>query len=320
MIATAALAVAAVTFAAEPAPPKFEIKDGDRIVWIGGAVVEREQRYGYWETALHAAFPDKNFTLRNLGWSGDTVGGESRARFDFNQPDAGFKQLVDLTLELKPTVIFISYGANESFEGEAGLEKFERGLEKLLDALKPAKARVVLFTPMPVCAAESPTGSPDPAVRNEMIARYVEVVESVGGRRELYVANLHRRVKSVFNSLKAANNLKPNLGGSPQMTANGTHLTGKGYIATQFGFLDSLGHPVDMSRYGEQIAKLEPLRRAIVAKNQLFFYRWRPQNETYLFGFRKHEQGKNAKEVAEYDPLVAKAEDEIAKLKKSLRN
>ena len=53
--------------------------------------------------------------------------------------------------------------------------------------------------------------------------------------------------------------------------------------------------------------KLEPLRVAIVAKNELFFYRWRPQNETYLFGFRKHEQGNNAKEIAEFDPLVAKA-------------
>ena len=54
---------------------------------------------------------------------------------------------MSLTLELKPTVIFVSYGTNESFEGEAGLPKFEKGLEKLLDALKPANARVVLFTP-----------------------------------------------------------------------------------------------------------------------------------------------------------------------------
>ena len=59
---------------------------------------------------------------------------------------------------------------------------------------------------------------------------------------------------------------------------------------------------------------LEPVRQAIRKKNQLYFYRWRPQNETYLFGFRKHEQGKNAKEVAEFDPLVAEAEAEIDKL------
>ena len=62
--------------------------------------------------------------------------------------------------------------------------------------------------------------------------------------------------------------------------------------------------------------KAEVLRSAIRKKNELYFYRWRPQNETYLFGFRKHEQGKNAREVAEFDPLVAAAEAEIDKLLK----
>ena len=55
--------------------------------------------------------------------------------------------------------------------------------------------------------------------------------------------------------------------------------------------------------------KLEPLRAAIVAKNEQFFNKWRPQNETYLTGFRKHEQGKNAKEIAEFDPFITKAEE-----------
>ena len=45
------------------------------------------------------------------------------------------------------------------------------------------------------------------------------------------------------------------------------------------------------------------------------FYRWRPQNITYLFGFRKHEQGQNAKELAEFDKLIAAKEKEINKLK-----
>ena len=40
-------------------------KDGDRIVWIGNTLVEREQRYGYWEAALHAVYPDRPFILRD---------------------------------------------------------------------------------------------------------------------------------------------------------------------------------------------------------------------------------------------------------------
>src|SRR6185437_6857217 len=66
---------------------------------------------------------------------------------------------------------------------------------------------------------------------------------------------------------------------------------------------------------GPSLEQAERLRRAIVEKNRLYFYRWRPQNETYLFGFRKHEQGQNAREVPLFDPLVAEKEAEIAKLR-----
>ncbi len=278
---------------AQPAQKPFEIKDGDRIVWIGSTMVEREQTYGYWETALHAAFPNVDFTLRNLGWSGDTVWGESRAAFD--PPAKGYERLVSLTLELKPTVIIISYGANESFEGEAGIEKFEQGLEKLLDSLKPANARIVMFSPLP---CQTHAGYPDPTVRNKLLALYGKSIGKVARTRGLYFAD-H------FN---ASTRLPENA------TENGVHLTAEGYKAETQAILTSLGAEFQAPNWD----KVEPLRQAIVEKNQLFFYRWRPQNETYLFGFRKHEQGKNAKEVAEFDPLVSKAEEKIAELRKSL--
>ena len=57
------------------------------------------------------------------------------------------------------------------------------------------------------------------------------------------------------------------------------------------------------------------LRKEIVAKNKLYFHRYRPQNETYLFLFRKREQGNNAVEIPQFDPLVEAAEKKIALLK-----
>ncbi len=65
----------------------------------------------------------------------------------------------------------------------------------------------------------------------------------------------------------------------------------------------------------EWSAQLRKLRQLILAKNQLYFYRWRPQNETYLFGFRKHEQGNNGREIPQFDPLVVDKEAQIAKLR-----
>ena len=52
----------------------------------------------------------------------------------------------------------------------------------------------------------------------------------------------------------------------------------------------------------------------------LYFYRWRPQNETYLFGFRKHEQGNNAREIPQFDPLVEAKEKEIARLRRPVKH
>ena len=133
--------------AADPAPPPppFTFEDGDRVVLIGNTLIEREQRSGYWETALTARFPKKNITFRNLGWSGDDVRGIARNSFDGSP--AGFNRLRDGVLGLKPTVLIVAYGGNESFDGSAGLPKFIVDYEKLLDALAPTKARLILVAP-----------------------------------------------------------------------------------------------------------------------------------------------------------------------------
>src|SRR5262245_8614783 len=115
----------------------LELKPSDRVILIGGTLIELEQRYGYWESVLTARYPGIKF--RNLGWSGDDVFGTARRAFDLDKPDIGRKRLVELALAEKPTVIIIAYGANEAFEGEAGLDKFKKGMEKLLDEVATSK-------------------------------------------------------------------------------------------------------------------------------------------------------------------------------------
>lgn len=284
-----------ILFAAQTQAAPLELKPTDRLVLIGGTLIEREQRYGYWETALTARYP--GLKVRNLGWSGDDVNGTARKAFDLADPNIGRKRLVELTLAEKPTVILIAYGANEAFEGEAGLDKFKKGLEKLLDELAPAKARIVLMSPPPMEDKGRPL--PDPAPQNKRLALYRDAIKQVADARGLAFADL-------FAALGEGK--KPSDG----LTDNGLHFTEAGYRHTTATFLTALGLAGD-TVYSEA---LEPVREAVRKKNELYFYRWRPQNETYLFGFRKHEQGRNAKEVAEFDPLVAAAEAEIDKLLK----
>lgn len=63
----------------------------------------------------------------------------------------------------------------------------------------------------------------------------------------------------------------------------------------------------------DSTAQWEQLRELIRTKNELYFHRWRPQNITYLFGFRKHEQGNNAADIARFDPFIEELEGRIHK-------
>jgi lysophospholipase L1-like esterase len=349
----------------------FKLVDGDRVVLLGNTLIEREQRYGYWETALTSRWPDRNVTFRNLGWSGDTVWGESRAGFDTLAQ--GYQRLLDHTLALKPTVIFIGYGTNESFAGKDGLPRFQKQLDKLLDDLAPGKARIVLLAPPLVDAPRWPGGKPDD--RNRALRLYADAIKQTAERR-------HANFVPEFCQ---------SYGPAHPLTDDGMHLTGFGYWSTAHGLLNELKlaadrrlEPVELAgqapvrvvqkilpnppvppepgvkdlqgdcfvrardlkpgKYtlkidgqavhtadaemwmkpggfgvlvpnGPSLEQAEKLRQTIVEKNRLYFYRWRPANETYLFGFRKHEQGQNAREIPQFDPLVAEAEAKIARLR-----
>ncbi len=376
---------------ARPAPraaPGFALADGDRVVFLGNTLIEREQGHGYWELALTARFPKAKVIYRNLGWSGDTVFGDARAGFG-NAAD-GFKQLKEHVLALKPTVLVIGYGTNESFEGPDGLPKFTKGLNVLLDALAPAKARVVLLSPLRHEYLGPPL--PSPVAQNKNLRLYADAIRDVAAKRNHAFVDLYDLLGDGSR-----------LAWPAPLTDNGMHPTAWGYWRSAFALERGLGLPergwridvegskakargarvdrlsagplrfqvtdsllpapappkagapktafpfddrvlcvkglaagdhvltidgkevatasaagwaagVRLTR-GPELDQAEKLRKEIVAKNELYFHRWRPQNVTYLLGFRKHEQGKNAREIAQFDPLVDAREKEIARLR-----
>src|SRR5204862_5696375 len=66
---------------------------------------------------------------------------------------------------------------------------------------------------------------------------------------------------------------------------------------------------------GPLSVQAEKLRQVAVLKNMQFFNQWRPANETYLFGFRRNEQGQNAREMPMFDEPIAQKEAEMAGLR-----
>ena len=79
--------------AANASADPLTLKPTDRVLLTGSTVIEREQRYGYWEAMLTNRFP--GIKVRNLGWSGDDVFGLARRAFDLDKPDIGRQRLVE---------------------------------------------------------------------------------------------------------------------------------------------------------------------------------------------------------------------------------
>jgi lysophospholipase L1-like esterase len=297
------LAATAPARVAAPKPPPFELKDGDRVVFIGGTFIEREQCYGYLETLLRTQWPDRKVTFRNLGWSGDNVFGASRGYFEY--ADAGFARLTKIVHELKPTVIVVGYGMTESFEGEAGLPTFRTGLEKMLDMLKDLNARETVLIG-PIQHEKLPPPLPDPAGHNKSLRMYANTMKELAKQRGM-------RFVDLYDLTKPGADAKP-------LTENGIHLTPVGYAraaletAKQLGVKPAAAWSLDDKGVINNPGHLEAIRQLSIQKNVQYFNSWRPANETYIFGFRSYEQGKNAAEMPKFAEPIARLEDQITKL------
>lgn len=172
-----------------PADP-WKLEKGDRVALIGSGLIEQERSHGYLETALTRHFPDSTVSFRNLGWSGDTVRGSARTG-GFQSPD-GFARLLQDLQNLKPTVIFIGYGTNESYAGPEGLPDFLQGFATLLDRLAPLKARIVVLSP--IVHEDLGRPYPDPAGHNQNLERYTAALEKLAARRGLRFVDLFHRL------------------------------------------------------------------------------------------------------------------------------
>lgn len=378
----AALAVlsALPSQAAEKTPRKvpFELVDGDSVVLLGGTFIERAQRYGWLESEVQARFPDRKLRFRNLGWSADTTLAESRGIFD--APAQGYARMLQQLKDIKPSVIVVNYGANESFAGESGVPKFIAQYEKLLGDLAGTNADIVLMTPH--SHLEMPAPLPKPDARNRNLHLYGDAVKSAAESRGLPVIDLLKlNWQGVHSTDVSDNGLHFNSAGyrvvASQMPAlwfgpaevRGVKVVGDNKAEATGGTVSDLQASAEAAKFnwasaptasaeivlqvaglkdgnyavladGKEVAKasasdlakgkllplngpkhaaaVEALRQKVIEKDTMYFHRWRPQNVTYLFLFRKHEQGNNAKEVEDFEPIVAKLDAEIHQLKQPI--
>ena len=233
---------------------------------------------GSFEAELQCRRPDWKLSFRNLGWSGDDVHGIARKRFD--SPEDGFQRLLKDVETADPTVVLVAYGSAEASDGEPAISQFQAGLKRLVSELQKQDRRLILLSPVAMPGFRVPG-------YDQSISQCRAIIQRVGEEQGIPVVS-------------------PNwVPDDDDLTEDRLLPNVQGYAALGNATADRLvgGAPCDVSRLD--------LRRRISAKNQLFFHRYRPQNETYLFLFRKHEQGNNAAEIPQFDPLILAADKAI---------
>ena len=120
-----------------PASMALELKDGDRVIFVGDTFLEREGTRGMIEHRLTVAYPGRKVLFRNLSWSADLPTGESRASFDWHRGDIHFRtNLLGQIRAANPSVVIIGYGMAASFGGEKGLSKFRADLDLLVKEIR----------------------------------------------------------------------------------------------------------------------------------------------------------------------------------------
>ena len=300
------------------------LQTGDRVALVGGGLIERARLNGYLETALTAGAGPKvtGLKFRNLGWSGDTVFNDARSYF--GKPKEGRDRLKKIIADWKPSVVLLNYGAEVALSsGRAWTDEstaskrsagswdesvavFLEGYGKMLGEIRKGAGddlrEIVIIAPPPFENLGSPL--PDHLENNRRLAKVRDALQTFAKKWNVHFVDL-------FGAM-GGDKLEKEVS-SKAFTHDGLHFTKHGYreLASQLAL--GLGYEAIQSD-----TLTENLRKGIIEKNRLFFHRWRPANETYLYLFRKHEQGNNAKEIPQFDPIIEKREKEIEAIRSQL--
>src|SRR5689334_11741067 len=249
-------------------PDRLELKSGDHIAILGGALADRLQHSGHFETLIHAAHPGQNIVVRNLAVSGDEVVTRARSE-NFGSPD-------DWLTRTKADVIFAFFGYNESFKGYEGLEKFKADLDQFLKTALTKNysgrgaPRVVLFSPT-ADEKHLDANFPDPSRNNANLGDYSEAMAAVARQNGVLFVDLFKPSRALFE--QAAKKRQ-------SLTVNGHYLTEAGDQA--------LAPLMFRSVFGADAPRgdFKLLREAVNEKNLQWHRRYRTMDGYNVYGGR----------------------------------
>ena len=250
----------------------FALKEDATIVILGGSNAAETQRFGYLETLLAAAHPERRLTVRNMAWPADTVFNQQRPRnfFAANKPGYGEK---DRRIKTAVDVAVLWLGQAEALGHPDQVEEFASAYEEALDQLAPYTGRIVVVTPVPF---EDPLGlGLDLKARNATLSKLTASIRRLAKKHDLPAVDLFR----ALNGKKATSD-------GQRLSRHGHWLAAQAF-AQQLGYAEPVAKIIDTPAGKLQPASAEELRQAVRAKDVMWRQFWVPSNWAFLYGNRQ---------------------------------
>ncbi len=212
---------------------------GERIVFIGNGLAERDVFYSRLEPEMHLRYPGSDLFVRNMGRVGDTPGfrphaaratqwafpGAEKFHPELNvHHGAGFFPMPDEWLAfLKADTIVAFFGLNESFDGPKRVANYEAELAAFVEhTLSKAyngktSARLVLVSPIAFENLSAKRDLPDGRKENANLALYTSAMERVAKKYGLTFVDLFTPTTALYAKAQ-----KP--------------FTGNGFVPTEAGY------------------------------------------------------------------------------------
>ena len=234
---------------AAPRRPIFALKPGERVLFLGDAVLAAEADHGYFETRLQSHDPTNRFTFRNLSRSPhnrlrDADPAVAARSFGWLEP------LLSEVRALDPTVVVVSYGTGPALRGPEAMPAFtnvyQRFLEGLLSVNTGAPPRLLLLSPL----SFEPQGAgtlADVTNRNAGILQFAQAAWVLSTNHNADFVDLFGMSRAdVLAALRTAGEAKPR----PALTEDGQRPTAFGARRLGFAFDRSLRWPAGNWRFG----------------------------------------------------------------------
>jgi lysophospholipase L1-like esterase len=288
----------------------FAFGDGDRVVFLGDSITQYGEYPLYLECFLLEQHPDLKLTFRNLGWGSDrawlhqrtadnpSLNGDAMLKMPpGDQQEAQRAQMVAHGLErdvlpLRPSVVFIMYGACDVRDGEQSMELHLRSLAQIIARLKQADCRVVLLAPPP---------DDDDSKYNAMHEKWGVAVRELAEKEQVYYIDVYHAVEK---SLAEARKADPNFA----YTRDRVHPHPAGHALIARAIAAGLG--MDPA----QLKTDSPLLPQVTAKNKAYFHRWREVQLPALVA-HKLDDPEVQTQLRDDDRRVAQLESEIEQLR-----